>query len=104
MADWLRRLLRVEYVGTVTARTQITKDGVEIPGGVCVGRWILLTSVFGRHAKLSGYPGASEFAQDVEARVAAWKAGGPLPHLDQDTAGSRRKAAPVLKLHEGGKE
>ena len=82
MAWWQR-----EYIGTVLASSRyVDEDGQDMPGGRRRGRWILFIGFFGRRcAKLVGNPGCSAGASEVEARVFAWRLGGPLPLLDKDT-------------------
>lgn len=81
------RWFRTEYIGTVTARTQyVNSDGSDREGGACIGRYILTVGWFGRRkVRLVGHPGGSARANDIKAKVMAWKSGGPLPELDDDT-------------------
>ena len=96
--------LHNEYIGTVIAESFIVNDeGERIPGRHYQGRYILYNSWLGfRRYKLVGNPGHSAYADDIRAKVEAWKKGGPIPPLESDTA--QREAAPVIKLINGGKE
>lgn len=96
--------LRNKYIGTVTAESfTVDREGERIPGASQTGRYILYLSWLGfRRYKKVGDPGLSVFAEDIRARVEAWKRGGPLPPLDADTV--QRESAPVIRLINGGKE
>ena len=90
------KFFRRKYIGTVSGVSHIIgRDGEE--KYTRKGRWVLTLGPFGgRRATLHGDPGRSGFSNDIRAKIAAWKAGGPLPELDQDSI--EKPPAPVLRL------
>lgn len=98
----MRFIPRSKYIGTASQTTIVTYKDNRI--GKEVHSWVLSSHPwFGRMAKYIG-PDMywSEAAQSTRLAVEAWKRGGPLPNLDDDTRPSR--PAKVFSFIHGGKE
>lgn len=97
MTWWCRK-----YIGTVTGVTKYMRGSHHVCTELVT--WTLTEGLFGRRAKMRGSKvrGLSHAAQEKQAQVMAWLAGGPLPKLDEDT--KVRPPARVLKMIPGGKE